>query len=71
MKVTYVQIHEDNVKDLLVEQSTPRLPSITLREHATKGVYMDNAKYRPNHQPALHALILVIARTHTSKILRQ
>ena len=45
MQITYVQIHEDTVKDLLVEQSTPRLPGITLREHATKGIYMDNARY--------------------------
>lgn len=45
LQVTYVQIHEDSVKDLLADPTTPRVPSITLREHPTKGVYMDNARY--------------------------
>ena len=49
--MTYVQIHEDTVKDLLVEQNTPRLPAITLREHATKGICMDNARSKKISTP--------------------
>jgi len=45
LQATYVQIHEDSIKDLLVEQGvTPRTPSITLREHPTKGIFMENVK---------------------------
>ena len=44
LQMSYVQIHEDRITDLLVEQVEARAPSITLREHPTKGVYMENAK---------------------------
>ena len=39
-----MEIHEDSIKDLLVDRVLPRMPSITLREYPTKGVYIDNAR---------------------------
>ena len=44
MQMSYVQIHEDTIKDLLTDCLTPRCPSITLREHPSRGVYMENAR---------------------------
>ena len=44
LQMTYVQIHEDSIKDLLAEAVTPRTPSVTLREHPTRGVYVENAR---------------------------
>lgn len=45
-QVTYVQIHEDSIKDLLTEQLdvTPRTPSVTLREGPGRGVFMENVR---------------------------
>ena len=45
LQISYVQIHEDSIKDLLADLSvTPRMPSITLREAPGKGVYMENVR---------------------------